>query len=1520
MAGHQETSGNVFAAACGGLQPGPPHVVSTIPASGATNVAPDAAITATFDIPIAPASVTATTFVVRDASGAAVAGQASASGAVATFTPGAPLAASATFQATLSTGIMAKNGKALAAPVGWFFTTAGTSPQTPGVPGGVSITAGDTATTVSWTAVAGATSYNLYWSNSAGVSKANHLGVLTAAAPQANHSGLTNGTTYYYVVTALNSVGESAESAEVSATPSQPGSLPAPTGLSAAPQDDAVQLTWTASANATSYNLYWSTNAAVSKASGSPIIGVTSGYLHSGLTNGVAYSWVVTAASGASESAESAVVHATPASTTAPLVRAAQPANGDLGVPVGRPITVTFSKPMLASSLTGSTVTLSAGAAPVAASVSASGSTATLTPSAPLSVGTTYTVTVAAGVSDLAGNLLAAPFSSMFTTQPAAPTGLSGIFGNSAVTLTWNPAAGATSYQAYRGQQAGGPYFRIGGMATTTFTDNLSSNGNVIYFVVTAISAQGESAFSNELSGQASSSNPFAPGFVFDQGASSIQAIGLDGQVVLSWGNSGPPTTSYQVLSSLTPGGPYAPAGSPTTDFGTVLRGLSNGIRLYFVVQGLGNGNLVSVYSDEVSAVPNAGGPAAPVISSAVPGRGWARVTWGAVSGAASYLVQRSLTPAGRYQHLAVVAGATTWDDLDSLVPGTRYYVVSALDGNGVQGPLSAEVPAATGNTLRPPPLVLNAVASHNLVDLSTPFLGNLGFTYSFNRGTTSGTWPTSIPVGGSGLTATDNTAVDGTTYYYIVTSTNGTASTDSAEVAVTPGNTAPDAPSNLVGYASNGAVTLQWDAVANAPSYQVQSASTCGGSFFTLGTTPVPAFLNSGSSCYKVISVRGNLQSAPSATLAITPNAARPQAPAPFLDAGFRQARLSWPAISGATSYNIRRSINGGSWTQIATTPNLGYFDNSAINGATYGVSAVNASGEGAWQPFVGPVVFTTGAPAAPVVTAHAGDGSLSFNWDPVPGARSYTTCVSPTPGGPYNCALASSPTVDALSANFLQASNGTPVYFIVRANPDLSDSSASHSDWSAEVSATPSASLLGQAYATATAGASQVMLTWPAVIGATGYRVYRIDEAGQAALAFTPATAGVADSGLPAGVPWTYAVSAMNGSIEAAWTLAIPSSGPLVPEPVTPNSSNPQAPTVTGVAGNGVVNLKWNPIPGALGYRVYSARTPTGPFVQVVSSVANPSAQAVATNGVLTYFSVRAYNGHNGAFGDGDGGSNYSTPVGLTASAASPPALSFTPTAGNGEVALFWGAVAGASGYHVYRLNGSPAAWKLIGSPTSAPYHDYGLVNDVSITYAVSAVVGGVDQGWSQEQAITPSAALPGVPSNLVARAGLGKLTLTWDPVPAASYYLVYCSLTAGNATFVVANTSDPIYTGTYTNGTPQYCYVAAGNATGSGSFSNEAHATPSAALPAAPALATPVAGSQSISLSWNTVSGATSYLVYRRAPGGVWTLVGGPVSHAFVDRGLSAAVSYAYSIAAVNGSGSGSWSTEASGTPTQ
>ena len=112
------------------------------------------------------------------------------------------------------------NGRRGPASVQVSATTNATPPvvTVPAAPAGVSATGGTKQVTVSWAAVSGATSFNLYWSTTTGVTTLNGTKISGIANPPAVHPGLIDNTTYFYVVTSVNSAGESAASAQVDAT------------------------------------------------------------------------------------------------------------------------------------------------------------------------------------------------------------------------------------------------------------------------------------------------------------------------------------------------------------------------------------------------------------------------------------------------------------------------------------------------------------------------------------------------------------------------------------------------------------------------------------------------------------------------------------------------------------------------------------------------------------------------------------------------------------------------------------------------------------------------------------------------------------------------------------------------------------------------------------------------------------------------------------------------------------------------------------------------------------------------------------------------------------------------------------------------------------------------------------------------------------------------------------------------------------------------------------------------------
>jgi hypothetical protein len=105
-----------------------PTVTAVTPAAGANGIAIGTTITVTFSEPIDPASLTAATFTVVGPAGP-VTGAVAAAGAVATFTPEAPLTElSSGYTATVTTGVRDTAGNALAADHAWQFTTEMVSP------------------------------------------------------------------------------------------------------------------------------------------------------------------------------------------------------------------------------------------------------------------------------------------------------------------------------------------------------------------------------------------------------------------------------------------------------------------------------------------------------------------------------------------------------------------------------------------------------------------------------------------------------------------------------------------------------------------------------------------------------------------------------------------------------------------------------------------------------------------------------------------------------------------------------------------------------------------------------------------------------------------------------------------------------------------------------------------------------------------------------------------------------------------------------------------------------------------------------------------------------------------------------------------------------------------------------------------------------------------------------------------------------------------------------------------------
>jgi fibronectin type 3 domain-containing protein len=171
----------------------------------------------------------------------------------------------------------------------------------PAAPTGLTATAVSTAQiNLSWTAPAGTvTGYNIYRGTTGGGESATPInGGTPVTTTTYSDSGLTAGTTYYYIVKAVNASGSSIASNESSASTS--ATPAAPTGLIAAQSASTgeLNLSWTApSGTVTGYNIYRGTTGGGESTTpingGTPV--TTTTYTDTALTAGTKYYYTVKA-------------------------------------------------------------------------------------------------------------------------------------------------------------------------------------------------------------------------------------------------------------------------------------------------------------------------------------------------------------------------------------------------------------------------------------------------------------------------------------------------------------------------------------------------------------------------------------------------------------------------------------------------------------------------------------------------------------------------------------------------------------------------------------------------------------------------------------------------------------------------------------------------------------------------------------------------------------------------------------------------------------------------------------------------------------------------------------------------------------------------------------------------------------------------------------------------------------------------------------------------------------------------
>ena len=257
-----------------------------------------------------------------------------------------------------------------------------------------------------------------------------------------------------------------------------------------------------------------------------------------------------------------------------------------------------------------------------------------------------------------------------------------------------------------------------------------------------------------------------------------------------------------------------------------------------------------------------------------------------------------------------------------------------------------------------------------------------------------------------------------------------------------------------------------------------------------------------------------------------------------------------------------------------------------------------------------------------------------------------------------------------------------------------------------------------------------------------------------------------------------------------------------------------------------------------------------------------------------------------------------------------ASVPSLTSPGSVPAGSFSVSWTSVPQATSYKLQeQVNGG--AWGQVASGTSLSWSTSGRATG-SYSYQVQACYSGGCGPFSAVSTtvvLNPPASAPTVTTP--ANNSNGAYTVSWSGVATANQYNLQEQV--NGQSWVTVQSNGATTWGVSGKGNGTYGYRAqACNASGCGPWSATATTTVLFPPSSAPTVSVPATSANgSYTITWNAITGATSYIVSEQDNGGSWyTLASGVTATSLGVSGRGNG-SYGHGVVACNASGCGPWS---------
>lgn len=560
----------------------------------------------------------------------------------------------------------------------------------------------------------------------------------------------------------------------------------------------------------------------------------------------------------------------------------------------------------------------------------------------------------------------------------------------------------------------------------------------------------------------------------------------------------------------------------------------------------------------------------------------------------------------------------------------------------------------------------------------------------------------------------------------------------------------------------------------------------------------------------------------------------------------------VSWNAVPGATHYWICRKLKATSTfdtvngrVAVLTSASTSWVDTSAIAGNTYyytvvAVNVSNSSTTTSTYDTDGLGVCRLATPA--LSSASAGANGITFTWKSVTGASGYTVWRKTATTGWTKIGTVGSSSTSFVDSN---VTKGTKYIYTVRA---YNGSSVSNFV-AAGKSATATKTIAFNTYTVTT-------------------NVYYRTGAGTSYKA-----AGTLKAGTQVNIVAGWSKTANN----ATWykfnlngKIYYVMAKYLLKTPVLKSASN-------AAAG---IQVNWNKVNNASGYTVWRKTATTGWSKIATISSGNTTSyidpDKNLTTGNTYIYTVRATKGSV---------SSWFQESGVSRQYIKTPSLIST-VIGDKKITFTWNPVDGADGYKVWRRvdNGSWTLVSTITDPTVVSYVDTDVTSMVQYTYTVRATLG-----TQVSYFVSPGLVNVIIPDN----------TLTDVIVTANTSYRTGAGTGYGVSGTFKAGTRIQVVASELNSTSTSWCRVLI-----SGTVGNYWRYVPKSSLLKTPVLKATAIRANGISLTWNQVSNASGYEVWRKTGTGSWqkraTITSGSTT-SYLDTSVASGTSYTYTVRA-------------------